>query len=451
MTETFVVIGGDAAGMSAASKARREDPDLEIIAFEKGDWVSYAACGMPYYVKGDVDSLDDLVQVTPDAFRTERDIDLRRNHEVVGIDPGRQTVTVSTDNGRFEQPYDQLLVATGARAIEPPFAGMDLDGVFTIHDMDEADAIHTYVTESDPETAAIVGGGYVGIEMAEALAGRGLDIHLFEMLPHVLQPFGELAATVVEDHLREQDVELHLDTPVEGFGGEETVTSVELDSGPVPADIVIVGVGVEPNVELAEDAGIEIGETGAIATDEYGRTNYETIFAAGDCAEATNVVTGEADHVPLALTANRSGRAIGQTVTGTATEVGEIAGTAIVKAFDLGTARTGILDEARARDAGFDPISVEITAPTRAHYYPGAEELTVTLVADRESERVLGASVVGREGAKRIDTIATALHAGLTVSEVENLDLAYAPPFSPVWDPIATAAKVLAGSLAEAA
>jgi NADPH-dependent 2,4-dienoyl-CoA reductase/sulfur reductase-like enzyme len=447
MTETFVVVGGDAAGMSAASKARREDPDLEIVAFERGDWVSYAACGMPYYVKGDVDSLDDLVQVTPDEFRTERDVDLRTNHEVVGIDPEGRTVTVSTIDDRFEQPYDRLLIATGARAIEPPFAGADLDGVFTVHDMDDADAIHAYLTGTDLETAAVVGGGYVGVEMAEALAGRGLDVHLFEMLPHVLQPFGESVATVVEDHLRERDVELHLDTPVEGFGGEESVTSVELESGTVPVDVVVVGVGVEPNVELAADAGVEIGGTGAVATDEYGRTNYEAVFAAGDCAEATNVVTGEADHVPLALTANRAGRAIGRTVTGTPTAVGGIAGTAIVKAFDLGAARTGIVDETRARDAGFDPTSVEITAPSRAHYYPGAEELTVTLVADRGSERVLGASVVGRDGAKRIDTIATALHAGLTVSEVESLDLAYAPPFSPVWDPIATAAKVLAGSL----
>lgn len=444
---TFVVVGGDAAGMSAASKARREDPDLEIVAFERGDWVSYAACGMPYYVKGDVDSLDDLVQVTPDEFRTERDVDLRTNHEVVGIDPEGRTVTVSTIDDRFEQPYDRLLIATGARAIEPPFAGADLDGVFTVHDMDDADAIHAYLTGTDLETAAVVGGGYVGVEMAEALAGRGLDVHLFEMLPHVLQPFGESVATVVEDHLRERDVELHLDTPVEGFGGEESVTSVELESGTVPVDVVVVGVGVEPNVELAADAGVEIGGTGAVATDEYGRTNYEAVFAAGDCAEATNVVTGEADHVPLALTANRAGRAIGRTVTGTPTAVGGIAGTAIVKAFDLGAARTGIVDETRARDAGFDPTSVEITAPSRAHYYPGAEELTVTLVADRGSERVLGASVVGRDGAKRIDTIATALHAGLTVSEVESLDLAYAPPFSPVWDPIATAAKVLAGSL----
>lgn len=449
MGETFIVIGGDAAGMSAASKARRENPDLEIIAFEKGDWVSYAACGMPYYVKGEIESLDELVQVTPEEFRAQRDIDLRTNHEVVDIDPERQVVTVSSSDGRFEQSYDELLIATGARAIEPPFDGMGLDGVFTIHNMDEADAINSSVTERDAETAAIVGGGYVGVEMAEALDGRGLDVHLFEMLPHILQPFGESAATTVEDHLREQGIELHLETPVEGFSGDEAVEAVELDSETVAADIVIVGVGVTPNVELAEAAGVEIGGTGAIATDEFGRTNDENVFAAGDCAEATNVVTGEADHVPLALTANRAGRAIGQTVTGDPTEVGAIAGTAIVKAFDLGIARTGIVDEAEARDAGFDPVSVDITAPTRAHYYPGTEELQVTLVADRSSERVLGASVVGREGVKRIDTVATALHAGLTAPELENLDLAYAPPFSPVWDPIATAAKVLAGSFGD--
>lgn len=451
MTETFVVIGGDAAGMSAASKAKREDPNLDIVVFERGEWVSYAACGMPYYVKGEVESLDDLVQVTPEEFRANRDIDLRTDHEVVSISPEAQTVTVATDGDRFKQPYDHLLVATGARAIEPPFDGIDLDGVFTLHDMDEADAIHDYLADGTPETAAVVGGGYVGIEMAEALAGRGLDVQLFEMLPHVLQPFGESVATVVEDHLVEQGVELHLDTPVEGFAGDGTVEAVVLDAETIPADVVVVGVGVAPNVELAEEAGIEIGEAGAIATDEYGQTNYDDVYAAGDCAEATDVVTGTPDHIPLALTANRAGRAIGQTVTGTPTEVGGIAGTAIVKAFELGAARTGLLDETRAREAGFEPVSIEITAPTRAHYYPGAEDLTVTLVADRATERVLGASVVGREGVKRIDTVATALHAELTVTELQNLDLAYAPPFSPTWDPIATAAKVLAGSLEESA
>jgi len=448
MSDTFVVVGGDAAGMSAASKAKREDPELDVVVFEKGEWVSYAACGMPYYVKGEVEDLDDLVAVTPEEFRDERDIDLRTGHEVVGIDPEVETVTVEGDGETFDQPYDRLLVATGATAIEPPFDGLDLDGVFTIHDMDEADAIETYVTEHSPDSAAIVGGGYVGIEMAEALSAHGVDVHLYEMLPHVLQPFGDAVAEVVEDHLREKGVQLHLDTAVSGFEGTERVERVTLDDESHPAEVAIVGVGVEPNADLAADAGIELGETGAIATDEYGQTNYENVYAAGDCAEARHVVTGEPDHVPLALTANRAGRAIGQTVAGDPESVGEIAGTAIVKAFDLGAARTGLLDEERARDAGFDPVSVTISARTRAHYYPGGAELTVTLLADRDSGRLLGGSVVGREGAKRIDTVATALRAGLTVTELRNADLAYAPPFSPVWDPILTAAKVLEGELA---
>ncbi|WP_435551479.1 FAD-dependent oxidoreductase [Natrinema sp. CGMCC1.2065] len=447
MNETFVVIGGDAAGMSAASKAKREDPDRAVIVFEKGEWVSYAACGMPYYVKGAVDDLDDLVTVTPEAFREERDIDLRTGAEVVDIDREGRTVTVEADDGTYEQSYDDLLVATGASAIEPPFDGLDLEGVFTIHDMDEADAIEDYVTEEGPETAAIVGGGYVGIEMAEALSARGADVHLYEMLPHVLQPFGEPVAEVVEDHLREQGVDLHLETAVSGFVGDERIDGVELEDDTVDADIAIVGVGVAPNADLAESAGIERGPTGAVATDEFGRTNDENVYAAGDCAESTHVVTGEPDHVPLALTANRAGRAIGQTVTGDPTPVGDIAGTAIVKAFELGAARTGIVDEERAREAGFDPASVTISASSRAHYYPDGAELTVSLLADRESGRLLGGSVVGREGAKRIDTVATALTADMTVTELQNADLAYAPPFSPVWDPILTAAKVLSGNL----
>jgi NADPH-dependent 2,4-dienoyl-CoA reductase/sulfur reductase-like enzyme len=447
MDDTFVVIGGDAAGMSAASKAKRENPEMEIIVFEKGQWVSYAACGMPYYVKGEVEDIDDLVTVTPEEFREKRDIDLRTGHEVVDIDPEGETVTVDDGTETFEQPYDHLLVATGATAIEPPFDGMDLDGVFTIHDMDEADAIETFVDERSPETAAIVGGGYVGIEMAEALAEHGIDVHMYEMLPHVLQPFGETVAETVEEHLREQGIGLHLETAVSGFAGDGTVERVHLEDDSQSADIVIVGVGVAPNADLAAEAGIELGPTDAIATDEYGRTNYENVYAAGDCAEARHVVTGEPDHVPLALTANRAGRAIGETVTGSPTPVGDIAGTAIVKAFDLGAARTGIIDEERAREAGFDPVSITISASSRAHYYPGGSELTVTLVADRDSERVLGASLVGEEGVKRIDTVATALNAGMTVTELQNTDLAYAPPFSPVWDPILTAAKVLGGKL----
>lgn len=447
MGENFVVIGGDAAGMSAASKAKRENPDLDVIVFEKGEWVSYAACGMPYFLKGDIDSLDDLVQVTPEQFREERNVDLRTHHEVVGIDPQDQTVTVENEHETFDQPYDQLLVATGATAVEPPFDGIDLDGVFTLHDMDEAGEIEEYIDEHEPQTAAIVGGGYVGVEMAEALDHRGFDVVMYEMLPQILAPFGSAVGETVADHLVEQGVSLSLETAVDGFEGTERVETVVADGQRDSADLVIVGVGVTPNTAIAEDAGIEIGETGAIATDEYGRTNDENVFAAGDCAEAKHTVTGEPDHVPLALTANRAGRAIGETVTGSPQHVGEIAGTAIVKAFDLGAARTGIIDDERASEAGFDPVSVTIDAPSNAHYYPGATDLTVTLVADRESERVLGASLVGEEGVKRIDTVATALSADLTVDELEGLDLAYAPPFSPVWDPILTAGKVLNGKL----
>ena len=447
MSDTFVVVGGDAAGMSAASKAKRENPELDVVVFEKGEWVSYAACGMPYYVKGEVGDLEDLVAVTPEEFREERDIDLRTGHEVIGVDPGAGTVTVEGEGETFEQPYDHLLVATGATAVEPPFDGLDLDGVFTIHNMDEAGAIEEYVTERSPDTAAVVGGGYVGIEMAEALSARGADVHLYEMLPHVLQPFGDAVAEVVEEHLRAQGVHLHLDTAVSGFGGEGSVERVAFEGESRPADIAVVGVGVAPNTQLAADAGIELGETGAIATDEYGRTNYGNVYAAGDCAEARNVVTGEPDHVPLALTANRAGRAIGQTIAADPEPVGGTAGTAIVKAFDLGAARTGVVDEQRAREAGFDPVSVSVSAPTRAHYYPGGAELTVTLVADGESGRLLGGTVVGREGAKRVDTVATALAAGMTVSELQKADLAYAPPFSPVRDPILTAANVLESKL----
>ena len=465
-----VIVGGDAAGMSAASKLAREAPDKDLIVFERGEWVSYGACGLPYYVKGEVETLSDLVSVTPEEFIEERGIDLRTHHEVTAIDREARTVTVEGPDGAFEQAYSDLLVSTGARAVEPPLDGMDLDGVFTLHSMDagaeirqslgldtptadlppmdHGEAASEYAGAESPDAVGIIGGGYVGIEMAEAFAEHGLDVHLFEMLPHTLQPFGPEAAATVEEHLREQGIHLHLDTPVDGLRGEGRVDAIAAGDADVPVDLALVGVGVAPNVELAEEAGIDLGPTGAIATDEYGRTNDEHVYAAGDCAEATHTVTGAPDHVPLALTANRAGRAIGQTLAGEPTPVGEIAGTAAVKAFDLQVARTGVIDEEEAREAGFDPVSVTITTQSRAHYYPGGAEIEITMLGDQESGRVLGASMVGREGvAKRIDTVATALHTGMTAQQLSYLDLAYAPPFSPVWDPVLTAAKVLDGKL----
>ncbi|MFW5905251.1 MAG: FAD-dependent oxidoreductase [archaeon] len=451
MADTFVVVGGDAAGMSAASKAKRDNPDLDVIVFEKGEWVSYGACGLPYYVKGEIEELEEIISVPEEKFIEERNIDLRTNHEVTAIDTERQTVTVDTPDSTLEQSYDTVLIATGASAVVPPFEGVELEDIYTIHDPPSGRAIRNAIErrgDDRPETVGIVGGGYIGIEMAEAFRGQGLDVHVFEMLDHVLNPFGDIVAEAVEDELRDNDVSLHLDTRVEGFEGDGAVEAVRTEDETVPVDMVVVGVGVEANAALAEEAGIEIGDTGAIAVDEYGETSAPNVYAAGDCAEAEHVVTGEPDHVPLALTANRAGRAIGKTVAGEQTPTGPIAGTAVVKAFDLEAGRTGITDEERAREAGFDPVSVFITSASRAGYYPGGSAIEIELFADRESERVIGATMVGEEGVtKRIDTVTTALYAEMDVEQVEYLDLSYAPPFGPTWDPVLTAAKVLNGKL----
>ncbi|SDN01844.1 NADPH-dependent 2,4-dienoyl-CoA reductase, sulfur reductase [Halogranum gelatinilyticum] len=475
MTDPFVVVGGDAAGLSAASKLKRDDPDREVIVFEKGRWVSYAHCGTPYFVKGDIEHLSDLLALSPEEIE-ERGIDLRREHEVVAVSPDERTVTVRTADGdAVEQAYGDLLVATGAHAATSPIEGAALDGVFTLHGLDSAAAIRAFLDAPDaasveavgggeyvdretvarygamdpPETVALVGGGYVGIEMAEAFAAHDLDVHLFQRSAHVLQPFGEAVAERVEEHLREQGVTLHLDTEVDRLAGDDgRVTGVSFGDGPLDVDMVLVGIGIRPNTDLLAGTGVELGDSGAIATDEYGRTNVEGVYAAGDVAEDRHVVTGGPAWVPLGLTANRAGRAIGGTVAGDPTPVGDVAGTAVLKAFDLECGRTGVVDHEEAREAGFDPVSETITAGSRSGYYPGAAETTVTLTADRDSGKLLGGTIVGSDRAAiRIDTVATALAGELTVSEVERLDLAYAPPFSPVWDPVLTAAKVLGGKL----
>ncbi|WP_049941900.1 FAD-dependent oxidoreductase [Haloterrigena turkmenica] len=491
MTDTFVIVGGDAAGMAAASKARREDPDLEIVVFEKGEWVSYGACGLPYYVKGEIQSLESLVSVTPEEFREERDIDLRTGHEVVEIDPDARTVTAEGDGGEVVQPYDHLLLATGAEAVAPPIDGTELEGVYTLGSMSDGKELREYVARArDGESfqqadrgpacryledcsgpVGVVGGGYIGLEMAEALAANGFEVHLFQRSDRVLTGFSEATSEAVADHLRERDVALSLGSEVLELAGSEAseasdgassdrtqsddaaeVEAVVTADDRVPVEMVLLGTGVRPRTGLAEDAGIELGPTGAIATDAYRETNRPDVYAAGDCAEATHVVTGEPTHVPLALTANRHGRAVGQTVTGTPVEGGGVAGTAAVKVFDVEAARTGILDHDEARAAGFEPVSETITAKSRAGYYPEGGEVTITLTADRDSGRVLGASLVSEygEGAvHRSHAIVAALTEGTTVSELENYDLAYAPPFNTTWDPVLVAAKVLGGDLRE--
>ncbi|SEH36480.1 NADPH-dependent 2,4-dienoyl-CoA reductase, sulfur reductase [Halopenitus malekzadehii] len=481
MTDPFVVIGGDAAGLSAASKLKRERPDRDVIVFEKGSWVSYAQCGMPYYVKGEVESLRDLLSLTPEAV-ADRGIDLRRRHEVVAVNTADRTVTVESESTRFERSYGDLIVATGAHAVADPIAGGDLTGAFTMHSMDAAAALRAFLTppnavgtdiekggvvpdleyvdaerveryaEMEPPTGvAIVGGGYVGVEMAEAFSAHDLDVHLFQRPDRLLPEFGQAVGETVEATLVDHGVDVRIGTEVERLAGTDRVEAVVTADERVSVDLALIGIGVRPNAGIVDDTPIERGASGAIATDEYGRTTAGRVFAAGDCAEMRHAVTGEPDWVPLGLTANRAGRAIGSTVAGDPTPVGEIAGTAAVKAFDQECGRTGILDHGRAREAGFDPVSETVTAGSRSGYYPGAAETTVTLTADRETGRLLGGSIVGTDRAAiRIDTLATALESDLTVPKLERLDLAYAPPFSPVWDPVLVAAKVLNGRLSDA-
>ncbi|WP_254271564.1 FAD-dependent oxidoreductase [Haloarcula marina] len=471
MDDPFVVVGGDAAGLSAASKYRRENPDGDVLVFERGKWVSYAHCGTPYYVKGEVDRLTDLLSLSPEEA-AERGIDLRREHEVVAVDTDAQAVTVDGNGEQFEQSYSDLLVATGAQAVTDPIPGSDRAMAFTMHGLDSAAAVRAALADPDepavdtsieyvdaelveryadrdpPDRVAVVGGGYVGIEMAEAFRAHGLETHVFQRGPHLLPQFGDAVCERVAEHLREQGVTVHLNTAVTELAGGDSVAAVVHEEGRVPVDLALVGIGIAPNTDLLDGTPVELGESGAVAVDEYGQTNVDTVYAAGDCSEDRHAVTGASTWVPLGLTANRAGRAIGQTVAGRPEPVGDVAGTAVVKAFELECGRAGLVHEERASDAGFDPVSVSIDAGSRSGYYPGGDETTVTLTADRPTGRVLGGSIVGRDRAAiRIDTLATALESDLTVAELERLDLAYAPPFSPVWDPILVAAKVLRGKL----
>ena len=467
---TFVVVGGDAAGMSAASKAKRDDPDLDVVVFEKGEWVSYGACGLPYYIKGEIQTLEELVSVTPEQFREKRDIDLRTGHEVVDIDPDDRVVTARSDDGELRQSYDHLLIATGAKAIVPPIDGADIEGVYTLGSMTDGKELRDFVARSREESpleqpdsgpachflescegaVGVVGGGYIGIEMAEALAANDFEVHLFQRGSQVLKTFSGATSERVAEHLREQDVALYLDSEVEAFDGTDSIEAVRTADERVEVEMALLGTGVRPRTELAEDAGIKLGPTGAIATDEYRETNRADVYAAGDCAEAEHVVTGEPAYVPLALTANRHGRAVGQTVAGTPAMGGGVAGTAAVKAFEIEAARTGLIDHEIARNAGFDPVTETIKAKSRAGYYPKGGTVRVTLTADRDSGRVLGGSLVSEygEGAvHRSHALVGAVTERITVSELSNYDLAYAPPFNTTWDPILTAGKVLDSKL----
>lgn len=450
MTQRLVVIGGDAAGMSAASMARRlRGDDLEVIAFERGDHTSYSACGIPYWVAGDVGAPDELVARTPEEHR-RNGIDVRMRHEVTGIDPAAGTVQVhDLEAGRSAAvTYDHLVIATGAAAIRPPdLPGIDADGVHSVQRIPDGAALLAAL-KAGVRRAVVVGGGYIGIEMAEALVRRGVQVTVLDQAP---QPMGTLDPDMGA-HVREamvgMGIEVHTGVGVGGFDTDAAghVRCVATDDGEVEADLVVLGLGVRPEVSLAEAAGLRIGEAGGIRTDDRQQvTGSESIWAGGDCVEVHDRIADKYITVALGTHANRHGRVIGANLGGRDARFAGVIGTAVSKVCALEIGRTG-LGEKAAAEAGFDAVATTIQSTTQAGYMPGAGPIRVKLIVERGTGRMLGGQIVGRnEGAaKRIDVIAMAVWTAMSAAELSDVDLSYAPPFSPLWDPVTVAARQVA-------
>lgn len=439
MAERLVVIGGDAAGMTAAATARRQRGELEIVALERGVRTSYAACGIPFHVAGEIEDLDALVARTPQEFRDRQRIDVRTRHEVVAIDTDAGTVEVrDLERARtFSLGYDHLLIGTGARPIRPPWPGVDLPFVHSVHTLDDAAALQALADADHVDKVVVVGGGYIGIEMAEAFVRWGVECTLVDIAPNVMRTMDPDMAELIEQDIVRRGVELRTGVGVVGLEPGKVL----LDDGELDADLVVLGIGVTPNADLARDAGLATGDRGAIRVDRRQQTSVEGVWAAGDCCESYHRVLERPVHVALGTVANRQGRVAGINIGGGYATFPGVVGTAITRFWSTEIARTG-LSEHEATAAGLRYVVGRVTSKTKAHYFPGAEPITVKVLAEQGTARLLGAQIVGGAGAgKRIDTMATAITAGFTAHEMVNLDLAYAPPFAPVWDPVVMAAR----------
>ncbi|MEJ2688776.1 MAG: FAD-dependent oxidoreductase [Deltaproteobacteria bacterium] len=442
MGTRIVIVGGVAAGASAAAKARRCSEEAEIIVFEKGPAVSYANCGLPYYLSGVIRHRDELLISDADFFRERFNVMVKTGHEVTDIDPILKTVTV-VDYGSgktFRQHYDKLILAPGADPIMPPIEGIAQPFVFTLKTMEDTDKVYAHLHNRKVSEAVVVGGGLIGIEMVENLTHLGIRVSVVEFLPQVLSFLDSELAAVVAGHLQSKKVALHLADKVVAIRQEGESGIVETASGQrLPADLVIMAVGIRPNTSLARKAGLGIGKLGGILVDRFMQTSNQDIYAAGDCVESVQLVTGKPALVPMGSAANKQGRAAGANALGRKIEVKGFTGTVIVKVFDYAVGKTGLSEREAIRE-GLRPVSTYVMAGHHAGYYPGAKPLRMKIVTDADSGRLLGAQVIGPEGAdKRIDVFATALYNRMQTEDLVHLDLAYAPPYSSARDPIIVA------------
>jgi NADPH-dependent 2,4-dienoyl-CoA reductase/sulfur reductase-like enzyme len=441
----LVVIGGGAAGMSAASAARRVDPDLDVVVCEAGGFAAYGMCGIPYYLSGLVPEPENLLAYPPATFREKRGIDLRLHTRVTGIDPAARRVHLAAGPGgaarRESLDYDALVMASGADPVRPPVPGLDERRVFTIRSLDEAIELRQVLANGLARHAVVVGAGYIGLETAEALVSAGLDVDVVEALPRVLNTVDEPVAALVQAEL-ERHTRLRLGARLEavdrGIEREGGLTAV-VDGTGIATDLVIIAVGVRPATDLLIQAGAGHLPDRSVVVDEGMRTSLPEVYAAGDAVALPHLVLGRPAWVPLGPAANKTGRVAGTVAAGGNASFKGVVGTVVVKVFDLEVASTG-LGLAEARAAGLDAVATDEVSRSRAKYYPGSSPLHVRLVHTRDG-RLLGGQLAGREGAaKRVDVLATALYAGLTVADLAALDLSYAPPFAPVYDPVLVAA-----------
>ncbi len=445
-----LIVGGVAGGATAAARLRRMDESADIILFERGPNVSFANCGLPYHIGGVIEERSTLLVATPDKLREQFALDVRTQQEVVDIDRQKKQVTVrKVDTGEvYTESYDKLILSPGAKPFVPPVPGVDLPGVFTLRNMADMDAIKESVDSRRARSAVIVGGGFIGLEMADNLAHRGLDVTVVEMLDQVMTPLDVEMAALVHQHLRQKNVRLALGDGLKAIASPDGQLAVTLQSGRVAlADMVILAVGVRPESDLARAAGLELGPRGHIVVDEALQTYDPDIYAVGDAIQVQPGVTGQPTAIPLAGPANRQARLVADVIAGRPAAYQGSLGTSIAKVFDLTVATTGL--NAKQLQQRAIPFEASVTeSPDHVDYYPGATSMVIKLLYQRDGGRLLGAQVVGGNGVDRtIDILATALKAGMTVFDLEHLELAYAPPYGAAKDPVNVAGFVAANAL----
>jgi NADPH-dependent 2,4-dienoyl-CoA reductase/sulfur reductase-like enzyme len=445
----IVVIGGVAGGATAASKARRCCPDAEIEIYDQDEFISYAGCGLPYFIGGYAPNWRKLLARVPEQFESKQNIHVFLRHRVNSIDAENKRVLVADLEGVSESSiaYDKLVIATGASPFVPPLPGRELRGFFVMRSMTHALELKSFIDLEAPHRVVIVGAGSIGMEMCEAFHRLGMEVHMVELMEQVMPGLDADMTSGIAAHLEENGVTLHLGTKVEGIEGEDKVRKVVTSGGDVETDLVFVCVGIRPNGKLAERAGVELGIKGAIRTDESMRTNLPDILACGDCSITRDVITEREVWIPLGDTARKQGRVAAETVSGNEASFPGVVGTFILKTFDMAAGMTG-LNQKEAADAGLEADSITFEDSALPRYYRGGGEMKVRLTVEKETGRVLGAQIVGDYTAsvdKRLDVFATAIKAGMTASDLTSLDLSYAPPFSEALD-----LPIVAGNLAEA-